>query len=278
MKTKYAVFLGLDCAMAGLLKDAGVRAFSSPFDWLDSSDAKTRVSLIESEFKDFLNIKDLEQIFIENDPQVGVDRYRNNRTKLCFHHDFRSDLPFEEAYKKVAEKYNRRIKNFLYVYRQDYKVTLFVLDRFSQMDDQSIKDVFDTIKQYVVVISNCDTVDKDSYVQTKITDHIFHYKVNNTPTDVTEAFQKFKGNIPIIKQIILQHSKKSNFFDKKTYECYKWLRKKLSVCVAKNEMSFSDKLLFRIFCCLQKKILFTPLFKDRKEDFSLYESLIKLYK
>lgn len=71
MKTKYAVSLGLDCAMAGLLKDAGVRAFSSPFDWLDSSDAKTRVSLIESEFKDFLNIEDLEQIFIENDPQGG---------------------------------------------------------------------------------------------------------------------------------------------------------------------------------------------------------------
>lgn len=105
--------LGLDCGMAGMLNETGVRKIAFPFDWLDGSDIKTRASLIENRFKDFFNFNDFEEIILENDSQKDKKRFHNKRTGLNFHHDWLITQTFTQGFESVKDKYNRRCNRLL---------------------------------------------------------------------------------------------------------------------------------------------------------------------
>ena len=63
-KEKYdlIVSLGAQCSCSQLLRSLNLQDYSFPFDWLGGGELKTRVNLVINNFKDFLNLEDLELI------------------------------------------------------------------------------------------------------------------------------------------------------------------------------------------------------------------------
>ena len=273
MKTKYAISLGLDCAMAGLLKDCGVRTFSSPFDWLDHSDIQTRTNLIKNGFQDFLNKEDLQQIFIQNDKQHAFFRYRNTRTDLYFHHDFISTKSFDEAFVEVKQKYEHRIQHFMEVCKNPKQVSFFILDRASKLNKQDIIDAFDGFKEQIIVISHNPEINQNSFEKYQYKSNIVHYFVNNISVDESAPFQKFKGNIPVISQIILERTRTESFFMKKKYKVWKWLTKKMRKLREKQTFGIYKKCLFKLWKMLTKDLFFTNYVKEREEILKLEEEI-----
>ena len=155
-KARYAISLGLDCAMAGMLDECEVRTVSLPFDWLDGADVETRLKLIQNDFADFFNKEDLEQIVFQDDPQRDKDRYKNKRTGLNFHHDFVKGKNFDEDFIEIDKKYKRRIKNFNAIIKRG--AIYFVLDRKGNLNIDNIKSIVENIKSNIVIISNDDSV------------------------------------------------------------------------------------------------------------------------
>ena len=266
MKTKYAVSLGLDCAMAGVLKDCKMRTFSGPFDWLDNADIKVRAELIKNNFKDFLNATDLKEIKKTDDTQKAFNRYINVRTGLCFHHDFMKNKSFEEGYQEVKEKYNRRTR----------EISFFVLDRKGVVSKSDILSAFGTFLQQVIIISGTPEVDPVSYKMIKYQNNIKHYFINNTPVDFSSSFQKFKGNIPMISKIIMENCQSESFFLRKKYKLWKWLDKKMAKVEKKSRMDCCDRFFFYLWEILKKDLYFTKYISNRKNVLDRHESLLNI--
>lgn len=109
-KNKYeCIFsLGSACFCAELLTKAKLRVFSSPFDWLSAGSFEKKAELICNDFKDFLNIEDLEKIGEREYPE-NCDVYLNKLNGITFHHDFPKGEELSQTYQKVKDKYDKKI-------------------------------------------------------------------------------------------------------------------------------------------------------------------------
>ena len=270
MKARYAISLGLDCAMAGMLDECKVRTVSLPFDWLDGADVETRLNLIQNDFADFFNKEDLEQIVFQDDPQRDKDRYKNKRTGLNFHHDFVKGKNFNDDFIEVDKKYKRRIKNFNTIIKRG-GVIYFVLDRKGNIIINNIKSFADVMKQYIVIISNDDSVPDGDILRINYGKYILQYKIKNTPTDLRDEWEKFKGNKPIISKIIFENVKVDNklkkILQKTKYKLWKHLDKRIE----------KTKIFRPLYIFLWKKLsnnlMFTSYIRNREE---LQERLEKI--
>lgn len=126
MKEEY-ISLGRDCCIAYHLQRLGKKKKSYPFDWLLVKNIDAVYSLIENDFRDFLDPKYLQyknnirESFLVNDEKiennVNLLRVTNIKYKINFLHDFSSkDVDELET---VTEKYNRRINRFYTVMRNE---------------------------------------------------------------------------------------------------------------------------------------------------------------
>ena len=110
------VSLGEDCACTSYLRRFNLQKYSYPFDWLSNASFQTRIDLVCNDFKDFLNIEDIityPKINSDTENNKKYDLYQNTKTGFHYYHDFIANIPFEESYYSVKEKYTRRI-NRLY--------------------------------------------------------------------------------------------------------------------------------------------------------------------
>lgn len=122
----FIVSLGYDCHCATMLRKLGLRSCSSPLDWVTSAPLATRLELVETHFEKFLQRGNLHKLEKGPDaPGKGNDHYEDRATGLRFFHDFREELPFDEAYAQVRAKYDRRIAR-LYENVRKANRTLFV--------------------------------------------------------------------------------------------------------------------------------------------------------
>lgn len=111
----YIVSLGPDCHTASALRRAGLRDSSGPFDWLTGASLDMRLGLLERRFSGFMEKGNLTKLVKgPNAPKKGNDYYLDEATGFRSYHDFREDVPFDEMYVAVREKYDRRI-NRLYL-------------------------------------------------------------------------------------------------------------------------------------------------------------------
>lgn len=80
-----------------------------------------------------------------------------------------------------------------------------------------------------VCISHVPTLKIGTIIRKKYKKNIFHYFINNEPTDLSSDWSKFKGNYPMMKKIVRQHSNSKDrcFIDKVYYKIWKHLDKKL---------------------------------------------------
>ena len=96
--------LGEACLCATILKNLGLRHFSSPFDWLYGSDFQRRVDLLCNDFIGFLNKEDLKLIGKRENPEP-CDVYYNQSTDITLNHDFPINGNLDVSFPKVKVKY-----------------------------------------------------------------------------------------------------------------------------------------------------------------------------
>ncbi len=145
----YIISLGEACFVATMLTNADKRKFSSPFDWIFGGNLQTRLDLILSDFKGFIE-KDKMILAPELSPSEAHHMYVNDVNGLIFNHDFLKSLPFEDSYKEVEEKYNRRIERFLDILANSESILLLYFD---MLDTKARKLSQDKLIEYMVRIN-----------------------------------------------------------------------------------------------------------------------------
>ncbi|MBY0009995.1 DUF1796 family putative cysteine peptidase [Paenibacillus typhae] len=98
------VSLGWFCATAASLSKNGFRSFSGPFDWC-TSEYEGVLQLIETDFKDFLSIENIETF------DEKPDEFKDTKYGILYNHDIHNS--FAVDFPAIKEKYSRRIHRFL---------------------------------------------------------------------------------------------------------------------------------------------------------------------
>ena len=115
-KYDFIFSVGRACACSQSLRRAGLQLLSLPWDWLtinpkpEGPDLPIRLHIMETGFSDWLQKDDL--VFVSHHAENGKDQYRNTRYSIVLPHDFPRDVPLDESYPAVKEKYDRRTARF----------------------------------------------------------------------------------------------------------------------------------------------------------------------
>ena len=191
--------IGENCATAMYLKSCCLRDASYPFDWLAGMPIPKRIELILSGFSRFMEKEDFVQ---ESFYPFGMDRetgtpettYRNTYTDLLFVHDFKEPIPFDEAYPKVKEKYERRINRLLKKLQDSQRILLVGRQWHSTFDVQAIVEAHEKlVRAYPGKIINILILQNDMTKR-----HAEYIPVSEHALLVKHALhgKRFKGNIP----------------------------------------------------------------------------------
>ncbi len=173
-KYQHIIPIGEACFVTTLLKNAGKREYSFPFDWLMGGNLKTRLDLILGNFENFFNEEDF-ALLDTNVVDDKCDIYINNKNSLIFNHDFAKNIPFHEAYIDAKEKYQRRITRLYDYLINKENVLLLYMD--SVNSHQTISN--DELTEYLVKLN----------LQFKMKDvHLLYYK-NVAKPDITKTKQ-----------------------------------------------------------------------------------------
>ena len=110
-KFDLVVSIGEDCACTSYLRRFNLQKNSYPFDWLFGSSFLGRSKILTCDIANFIKKDDLE--FSYEERSISCNAYYNHSTDITFNHDFKKDIPFDEAYIQVKQKYDRRINRLL---------------------------------------------------------------------------------------------------------------------------------------------------------------------
>lgn len=119
------ISLGFFCGVAETIQKVGLRKKSYPFDWVISNEFEKVVSLIENDFKGWLNLESLYQ------SKENREQYTNTKYNIGFFHDFDRYTSLDQQINNVRKKYEKRINRF---YEDIKKPTLFIRYLSSQSD------------------------------------------------------------------------------------------------------------------------------------------------
>ena len=133
MSDKYDLIysVGANCGCSMYMLRNKLRSTSGPFDWLTHANFETRMKLILRRFEHFLEIEDLK--FLPKDPKMFNDEfcdyYENTANGFYYFHDFPKDIPLDESFPEVKEKYARRCNRFLNNLDSEQKILLLWFSR-----------------------------------------------------------------------------------------------------------------------------------------------------
>ena len=173
------------------LQKQGLRISSGPFDWLTNvNDIKDRLKIILNDFDNFLNLEDLK--FLPKDPNVfndeACDYYENLRNGFYYYHDFHKNVPLEEAFPQVKEKYDRRIRRFMYNLKTKKKVLLVWFSHIPTADEAIIPLCEQICQKYgkqidFLIIENDDSKADDAIEKKFLATNIVMYKLKTASLD-----------------------------------------------------------------------------------------------
>lgn len=213
-KNKYdCIFsLGSACFSAELLTKAKLRVFSSPFDWLVGGSLEQRIDLLCEDFKDFLNIEDLEKMG-ERDYPENCDIYINNRTGIVFNHDFPKE-ELSKNYQMVKDKYYNRInrlnqklynsKNSLIIY-MDILELPFDKEKMVSLVEKMNKKFNTTTIDILYIKHNKEMKDRE-YTICQISENIYFAELYNKQRDNDDL-----GNYKNCKNLLSKIKKRKTF-------------------------------------------------------------------
>ncbi len=145
----HIISLGEACFVANMLKDTKERHFSAPFDWLMGANLRTRLDFLLNDFEGFLDIENLIP-YPPATPPENFDAYMNPKNGMIFNHDFRNNIPFEDAFKEAREKYDRRIERLINLLKTPCRVVFLYMDMLDKKDPDL---TIDALTEYMVKIN-----------------------------------------------------------------------------------------------------------------------------
>ena len=162
-KFDFVVSIGEDCACTSYLRRCKLQHNSYPFDWLTNASLGSRIDLIIDNFLDFFNIEDFKELKkkANNHNDKVFDLYENIKNGFYFYHDFPANIPLEQAYVSVKEKYERRIRRFYKEIGDANKILFIWLSHSKQHTEQEIvleykklKEKFELKEIFLLIIEN----------------------------------------------------------------------------------------------------------------------------
>lgn len=139
------ISVGSDCSVAYQLQKFGYRNKAYPFDWIHTKKLRKLIELIDNDFDIFTDLK--VKNYSENFPylntgiwtldKLGTTRVTNIKYKIDFVHDFKTSHINTEI-DHVKQKYNRRIKRFYEIMKDETKKKILIRTG-SQKEDIYIK-------------------------------------------------------------------------------------------------------------------------------------------
>ena len=196
------------CACAMYLQGTGLRTASGPFDWIAGMDFLSRAELIAAGFDGFLEKEDLvaQEWGVGNATDPNCDAFANKRNGLLFLHDFPRNVPLDDSFGNVREKYRRRIERFESRLRSGGRTLLVWVSRKSPMPED-------------VVLKGCDMI---TGLYGKGVDFLFVENDAGIPSRKSEeccleggrirriklnmsGFHKIMGDVGYIASIFLQY-------------------------------------------------------------------------
>jgi len=141
-KRKFDLFvsIGAGCSCASALKDAALRYYSYPFDWLFGADFLDRIKILTDNFENWLEKDYLTKIGSRTSPEP-CDIYKNIKTGIVFNHDFPIDTPLEDSFSNVKAKYDRRIERLIKQIESSKSVLFVYIEIPNQRKEISQKDL-----------------------------------------------------------------------------------------------------------------------------------------
>ena len=121
------ISLGCNCECAYQLSQRKLSGAFFPFDWIRTEDFNQIGIMIEQNFRDFLNKKNL-VVGQRNSTTSPTRLISDTKYNMKFVHDFPWEKELEESYDSVKQKYDRRIARFyralltnkpIYFFRRD---------------------------------------------------------------------------------------------------------------------------------------------------------------
>lgn len=104
--------------------------------------------MLANDMKDFINKEDLE--FSHEERNISCNAYCNKLNNITFNHDFKNNIPFDEAYIEVREKYNKRINKLLEQIRNSQNILVVYIqtpNNKSEIAQDAILEGYDILKE-----------------------------------------------------------------------------------------------------------------------------------
>ena len=143
------ISLGDACSCSLALRGSKLQFYSYPLDWIFGADIVERAKYFGNCFDHFIDKEDLTPSFEVR--SASCRAYYNNFNKITFNHDFKNDVPFDEMYEKVLEKYKRRAKRVIEQIKNSKKV-LFVYiqspDSKKTLSEDTLKETYNLLQSY----------------------------------------------------------------------------------------------------------------------------------
>lgn len=147
-KFDFIFSMGEACSCTSILRSLKLQNFSYPFDWLYGASFYERCKILASNFESFINKNDL--TFLSVTKSINCSAYHNNFNNITFNHDFNKDIPFDEMYELVKQKYDRRTKRLFENIEKANSVLMVFIEtpesKHLNIQDQEIIDGFNLIK------------------------------------------------------------------------------------------------------------------------------------
>ena len=230
------VSLGDACSCSLALRGSKLQFYSYPLDWIFGAEIIERAKYFGSCFEHFIDKKDLTPSFEVR--SASCRAYYNNLNKITFNHDFKNDIPFDEMYEKVDEKYKRRanrvieqIKNsekVLFVYIQSPDSKKILSDDILKETQNLLQNYFPNVKIDLLYLSCKRDVKKmiKENISPNIRKFTFDYDMRNEQVPYAVKTKALDG---IFRHFSItdKHLTKDNIKDRNSYKRKMFFRGKL---------------------------------------------------
>lgn len=242
-KNKYDMYvsLGAGCSCTQTLRKSYLQYYSYPFDWLYGADFIDRIKIIANDFKDWINIEDLELIGTRENP-LPCNIYKNKKTGIVFNHDFPLSKSLEDSYLEVKQKYERRIKRLVNQIEASERVLFVYLELPNERKEITNKDL---IMGYEMLKNRFENVDINILYLYSSREVDYYCKkviqVNEHVTRINFDYDAYNKEFPYcVKEYLLnnlfnnfiitnKHLSYNNVFMKNLFSIKKLIRKVFSI-------------------------------------------------
>lgn len=241
-KKKYDLIysIGRDCACAGYLKKNHLRSFSGPFDWLTNAGFEKRFELLLNDFSDFMEPKDFK--FLPKNPNIfndpNCDYYENVKTTFYYYHDFPINVPFDQVFDSISEKYSRRIKRFYEKIKTSEKVLLVWFSHYHDTPDEIVVNLCNQFcakmqKEIDFLIIEHKNGCSEPIAE-KLTANITRYRLHTIVLDSDNNPTTF-GDIELCNKIFQNFQLKMPFYLKCKKQFFKIISEIVCICIFNKE-------------------------------------------